>query len=140
MGTALGKKLSGTTQWLLRILCAFALLSVGFAHQPAVASGDELTPAALAQYRLPDGTLPVICVTEKTADGKEHSKAHVPNCEACRISSAALLPLPPTDVCEHLTFASQDDIPAPKTEVFQRQLYPPNTGPRAPPLLRITIA
>ncbi|MEZ2220328.1 hypothetical protein [Rhizobium sp. RCC_161_2] len=139
MGTAVGKKPSRTTQWLLRILCAFALLSVGFAHQPAVASADELTPAALAQYRLPDGTLPVLCVTEKTADGKEHSKAHVPSCEACRISSAALLPLPPMDICEHVAFTRQD-IPAPKTEAFHRQLYPPNTGPRAPPLLRITIA
>ena len=140
MGTAVGKTLSGTTQWLLRILCAFALLSVGFAHQPAVSSADELTPTALAQYRLPDGSLPVLCVSEKTADGKEHGKAHVPNCEACRISAAALLPLPPTDICEHLAFASQDDLPAPKTEAFHRQLYPPNTGPRAPPLLRITIA
>ncbi|HEY0120350.1 MAG TPA: hypothetical protein VGC14_01095 [Rhizobium sp.] len=135
----MGKTLSGTTRWLLRILCAFALLSVGFAHQPAVSSADELTPAALAQYRLPDGTLPVICVSEKTADGKEHSKAHVPNCEACRISSATLLPLPPTDFREHLAFASQE-IPAPKTEAFRRQLYPPNTGPRAPPIPRITIA
>ncbi|WP_052210702.1 hypothetical protein [Rhizobium rhizogenes] len=139
MGTAVGTKLSGRTQWLLRFLCAFALLSVGFAHQPIIANADELTPSALAQYRLPDGTLPVLCVTERTADGKEHSKAHVPSCEACRISSAALLPAPPMDICEHLAFASQD-IPAPKTEAFHRQLYPPNTGPRAPPLLRITIA
>jgi len=139
MGTAVGKKFSGTTQWLLRILCAFALLSVGFAHQPAISSADELTTAALAQYRLPDGTLPVICVSEKTADGREHSKAHVPSCEACRISSAALLPAPPMDICEHLAFASQH-IPTPKIEIFHRQLYPPNTGPRAPPLLRITTA
>jgi hypothetical protein len=121
---------------MTRILCALALVFVGFAHQPSVSNADELTPTELAQYQLPDGTLPVLCVTYKGADGKEHSKAHAPECEACRISSAVLLPPPPTDVCEHLAFIGQDVL-APKTEAFHRQLYPPNTGPRAPPFLQI---
>lgn len=135
MGTNVRKRTFGTTQWLVRILCAFALLSVGFAHRPAVSIAAEPTPFELAQYRLPDGTLPIICVTERTPDGKEHSKAYMPGCEACRISAAALLPNPPTDICEHLAFV-RNDVVAAKNEAFRRQLYPPNSGPRAPPTLR----
>ncbi|MDE1994692.1 MAG: hypothetical protein KGI75_19465 [Rhizobiaceae bacterium] len=138
MGMAVRQKLSGTTQWMVRILSAVALLLVGFAHEPLTASADELTPAQLAQYRLPDGTLPVFCVTYKDANGKEHSKTHAPGCEACRISSAVLLPTPPMDVCERLAFIGRN-IRAPKVEAFHRQLYPPNSGPRAPPLFK-TVA
>lgn len=135
MGRIVRKRIFGTTQWLVRILCAVALLSVGFAHSPAVSSAAELTAVELAQYRLPDGTLPVLCVTEKTPDGKEHSKAYMPGCEACRISAAALLPTPPTEICEHLAFVRDDAVVA-RNEAFRRQLYPPNSGPRAPPALQ----
>ncbi|TIX91401.1 hypothetical protein [Rhizobium sp. P44RR-XXIV] len=134
MGRIVRKLTFGTTRLLVRILCAMALLSVGFAHRPAV-SAAELTPLELAQYRLPDGTLPVLCVTERTPDGKEHSKAYMPGCEACRISAAILLPTPPTDICEHLAFV-REDVVVPRSETFRRQLYPPNSGPRAPPALR----
>jgi hypothetical protein len=137
MGKTVGKKHFGTTQWMVRIICALALLFVGFTHQPPISNADELAPAELAQYQLPDGTLPVLCVTYKGPDGKEHSKSHAPGCEACRIASAALLPMPPTEICEHLAFIGRDVL-APKTEAFHRQLYPPNTGPRAPPILQIT--
>lgn len=130
------KRIFKTTRWLVRILCAFALLSVGFAHQPIVASADEISAIELAQYRLPDGSLPVLCVTYKDADGKVHGKAYAPGCEACRITAAAVLPAPPTEICEH--FASvRGDIIVAKSEAFHRQLYPPNSGPRAPPLLKI---
>lgn len=130
------KRIFGTTQWIVRILCAVALLSVGFAHTPAVASAAELTTLELAQYRLPDGTLPVICVTERTPDGKEHGKTFMPGCEACRISAAILLPTPSTDIFEHLAFV-REDIVVVRREAYHRQLYPPNSGPRAPPALPI---
>ncbi|MGV1755532.1 hypothetical protein ACQZ6F_11565 [Rhizobium sp. A22-96] len=138
MGRLVRKRIFGTTRLLVRILCAIALLSVGFAHRPAVASAAELTPVELAQYRLPDGTLPVLCVTERTPDGKEHSKAYMPGCEACRISAAILLPTPPTDICEHLAFV-REDIVVTRDEAFRRQLYPPNSGPRAPPSPQILV-
>ncbi|WFU12713.1 hypothetical protein QA646_22755 (plasmid) [Rhizobium sp. CB3090] len=132
------KKRFGTTQWMVRIMCALALAFVGFAHQMPISNADELAPAALAQYQLPDGTLPVLCITYRGSDGKEHSKTQAPGCEACRSAAAALLPTPPTDVCEHLAAADQDEL-APRTEAFHRQLYPPNTGPRAPPVLQILV-
>lgn len=126
------KRIFATTQELMRILCAVALMSVGFAHHPAVASAAEPRPLELAQYRLPDGSLPIICTTEKTADGKQHGKAHMLGCEACRISAAALLPYPPAEVCDHLASVRQGPVTL-ETAIFRRQLHPPNCGPRAPP-------
>jgi hypothetical protein len=126
------KRIFATTQGLMRILCAVALMSIGFAHHPAVASAAELPPLELAQYRLPDGSLPIICTTEKTADGKQHGKTHMVGCEACRISAAALLPHPPAEVCDHLALVRQDMV-EPETATYRRQLHPPNCGPRAPP-------
>lgn len=128
------KTISLTWQWSVRILCAVALLFVGFAHQPVVATADEISPLELTQYRLPDGSLPILCITYKDADGKVHGKAYAPGCEACRIASAAVLPTPPTDVYERLV-SPRGEIVVAKSEAFYRQLYPPNTGPRAPPIL-----
>ncbi|MBB3290101.1 MULTISPECIES: hypothetical protein [Rhizobium] len=128
------KTISLTWQWSVRILCAVALLFVGFAHQPVVATADEISPLEIAQYRLPDGSLPILCITYKDADGKVHGKAYAPGCEACRIASAAVLPTPPTDVYERLV-SQRGEIVVVKSEAFYRQLYPPNTGPRAPPIL-----
>ncbi|MBN8949496.1 MULTISPECIES: hypothetical protein [unclassified Rhizobium] len=129
------RRILATTQGLTRILCAIALFSLGFAHHPAISSAAELPPFELAQYSLPDGSLPVICTSEKTPDGKQHGKAHVLGCEACRISAAALLPHPPTEMCDHLAFVRQD-MAAPENTEFRRQLYPPNCGPRAPPVFQ----
>ncbi|WP_348643460.1 hypothetical protein [Rhizobium lusitanum] len=128
------KRIFATTQKLMRVLCAIALISVGFAHHPTVSSAAEL-PLELSQYRLPDGSLPIICTTEKTSDGKQHGKAHMPGCGACRISAATLLPAPPDDPFGHLAFVRQDVV-APVSETFRRELYPPNGGPRAPPALQ----
>ncbi len=128
------KTISLTWQWSVRILCAVALLFVGFAHQPVVATADEISPLEIAQYRLPDGSLPILCITYKDADGKVHGKAYAPGCETCRIASAAVLPTPSTDVYERLV-SPRGEIVVAKSEAFYRQLYPPNTGPRAPPIL-----
>ncbi len=136
VGTSMRKTISRIGQWSTRILCAVALLLVGFAHQPIVAIADEVSPIELAQYRLPDGSLPILCITYKDADGKVHGKAYAPGCEACRIASAAMLPTPPTDICECLASLRGETVVA-RSEAFHRQLYPPNTGPRAPPLLDI---
>lgn len=138
MGRNVRKQIFGIMQWPMRILCAVALLSVGFAHRPAVSSAAELTLVELAQYSLPDGSLPILCVTEKTPDGKGHSKAYMPGCEACRISAAVLLPTPPTDIHEHLAFV-REDVLVVRSEAFGRQLYPPNSGPRAPPVFNAFV-
>lgn len=120
-------------QWALRVLCAVALVFVGFAHQVPTAAASDLGPAELVQYVLPDGTLPTLCVTiTDKSDQGQHDKTHSHGCEACRISASTLLPAP-TDVAgAPIPFAVTVELPI-RAETFHRQLFPPNTGPRAPP-------
>jgi hypothetical protein len=145
-GTAFIKRAIGATQegilirrttqieqWALRILCAVALVFVGFAHQLPAAAAGEFDPAELGQYVLPDGTLPTLCVTTTDKSGQsQHDKAHSHGCEACRISTAILLPAPADIAGAAIPFAATVELPI-RTEAFHRQLFPPNTGPRAPP-------
>ena len=77
----------------VRIVAAFALVFLSFAHKPAMAK--SLTPAEIAAYQLPDGTIADICFG---MDGIDHdsgkSQSMAPVCEACRLAGAALLPTP----------------------------------------------
>lgn len=114
---------------LLRIMCAIAFVCVGFAHKPLVQT-PQIT-GDLAQYTLPDGTLPVLCLP--TDDG--HSKTDHglgSGCEACRLTATSLVPTP-TDIhgspiLRELVF----EVVAPSESTY-RQLFPPNSSPRGPP-------
>jgi hypothetical protein len=78
---------------LVRILCALSLLLVAFAHNQ-LSITDTLSAYAdvnVAEYILPDGTLPEICLTGE-GDGSHH--ARVTHCEACRIVASVDLPTP----------------------------------------------
>ncbi len=118
-------------QWAVRILCAIALVSVGFAHQvPAAAQSG---PTDYSAYALPDGTLPTLCVTVTDETGKsQHGADHNHDCEACRISAAAMLPSPADLSGAPLGYAVAEATPL-GAAVFHRDPFPPNTGPRAPP-------
>lgn len=114
---------------LVRTLCVIALFSVGFSHRvPAFA--PNLSPAEIAALTLPDGTLPELCLPAGDHDGKGHVLKG--DCEACRISSAALLPQP-ADMAGVVIRAKAAILLPPAFEAFQRQLFPPNAAPRAPP-------
>ena len=118
-------------QWALRILCAATLVFVAFAHQAPVAG--ESGPTELAQYVLPDGTLPSLCATvSDKSDQGQHDKTHSHGCEACRIGASTLLPAPMDVAGAPIPFAVAVELPI-RAESFPRRLFPPNTGPRAPP-------
>ena len=120
-------------QWAVRIICALALMFVSFGHQTPVLAGDGSSTAELAQYVLPDGSLPTLCVTVVDSSGKSHGKiAHLHGCEACRISASVMLPAPADVTGARLAFAFASETPR-RVETIYRQIYPPNTGPRAPP-------
>lgn len=119
-------------QWAVRILCALALLFVGFAHQVPERVSTGLDLSKFAEYILPDGTLPSLCITVKEGDSQKHHKSASSNCEACRISASVLLPVPADVDGSHIEFITRTERPT-YSEGFYRQLYPPNTGPRAPP-------
>lgn len=114
----------------LRILCAVALLSVGFAHQPVAASvpnGFEL-----AEYVLPDGTMPDLCL-DGMVGGQDKHVAPL-KCEACRIGSAMLLPEPADLAGAVLSFQLVADLPLVEEALHSRRERP-GSPPRAPPFL-----
>lgn len=121
-------------QWAIRVLCAVALLFAGFAHQAPALSAEDAGGPNLAKYALPDGTIPTLCVTvADQSDQQQHDKAsHFQGCEACRIGASVLLPTPTDLVGSPMRLAAAVELPR-KAEAFHRRLFPPNTGPRAPP-------
>lgn len=122
----------GMTRWAicLRILCAVALLSVGFAHRPAVAGQPDAF--SLAQYVLPDGTLPDLCIGDRV-DGKAKHVAPA-KCEACRLGGAMLLPEPSDLAGVRLAFRHVSALP-PAEEAQRTRRERPGAPPRAPPFL-----
>lgn len=124
------QRLKGRSAWV-RIVCALALLMVAFAHNPLSVS-DKLAAYAdvdFAEYILPDGTLPDLCLTGDDHDG-HHANSN--GCEACRISSSADLPLPFSGVSVHCgSFANKTTFP--QVVSFVAAALRPGASPRAPP-------
>lgn len=121
-----------TTNWAacLRILCAVALLFVGFAHQPASASAPSALE--LVQYTLPDGTVPDLCL-DGSVDGKTKHVSPV-KCEACRIGSAMLMPAPADLAGAVVAFRRISALPLVEEALHSRRDRP-GAPPRAPPFL-----
>lgn len=130
------KRSSLAEQCMVRMLCALALLLVGFAHQPPEFARADfargMSPAEIAQYTLPDGTLPVLChETEHGAD-KHQSHDDYTGCEVCRLVAAMLVPTPADTIGAPIRRVAERLAPAPD-EPGQRRLLVPNTSPRGPP-------
>ncbi|SOE17629.1 hypothetical protein SAMN05877838_2531 [Hoeflea halophila] len=115
----------------MRLLCALSLLLVGFAHKPVSASAAPSAYAGvdIADYVLPDGTLPDLCLSGEE-DGHHSGPDH---CEACRIFGSADIPAPvggylvnSLSPAQHLT-SRQDERPV-------RSILSPGASPRGPPL------
>ncbi len=124
---------------VVRILCVIALVFVGFAHQVPVRASTDVSPADFAEYVLPDSTLPTLCVTVSEGSEKgQHDKAHSQGCEACRISSSILLPVPADLHGNHVRFVVAPVLPV-RTGTLYRRLFTPNTAPRAPPSNPIVV-
>ncbi|ACM40214.1 MULTISPECIES: hypothetical protein [Rhizobium/Agrobacterium group] len=116
---------------LVRIICAIALLCVGFSHKtPVIESVIPLSE--VASYTLPDGTLPVLCLPTQDDNGKHHSHDLGTGCEACRITASIVLPTPADSIGQAIVVATEIHIPI-RREAFYRQLFPPNASPRGPP-------
>jgi hypothetical protein len=121
--------------WIVQTLCVLALLFLGLAHQPPMMTSD-VRAAEFADLILPDGTFPTLCITSTEDGGKGSSspyKVHSQGCEACRINAAVILPGPTDAGGISVAFVSSTELPL-RVETIHRQIYPPNTGPRAPPL------
>lgn len=115
----------------LRILCAFALVCLSFAHRP-VAFDAFAQKQDFAAYVLPDGKLPVICITVQDGDDTKQESGKTNGCEACRLAAAANVParivLP-----EPTLRPVRQAIIVVRPTLFTRKILPPNAVPRAPP-------
>ena len=100
-----------TASGLLRILCAFALLSLAFAHKP-----PQVMAAAYAtmSLQLPDGSYADMCIGDAAT---KHPFVHQ-FCEVCSLASSTILPLPDDGVWLKGCFASL------KNELREQRLAP----------------
>lgn len=120
---------------LIRLVCALALVFVGFAHKvPSLAAAPS--PTELSAYVLPDGTLPVICFSGHDEGGGNNGQVYGTGCEACLISAAAMLPVP-LDTDRNPSVIPLETLTPPSAPSSRRHLFPPNAAPRAPPALRL---
>lgn len=104
--------------WVLA-LYALASFGMGFAHKRLEI---PLTTPDLSAYALPDGTLPVLCLTPKGGDPGAPSHVHAP-CQACLLTSAPGLPP-----------VLRNTVPAPLGCVGKK-LLPVADSPRLPRLV-----
>lgn len=88
------------TRIVIAAFYALAMVTLGVAHQPASPHASlaqrHLSSAELAEYALPDGTLPILCSgdTSNTDDGGAVQKST--HCNACRlISGPGIIGEPP---------------------------------------------
>ena len=123
---------------LLRIFCATLMLSLGFAHKPAVAIAAT-TVAFDEAYRLPDGSFAEICEGHagvQTAHEKgrtDHSNIAL-FCEACLLASSILLPTPDMNSWVRVHFAWLDNRPVRDTAIL-RAVDDHRPKARAPPTI-----
>lgn len=113
-----------------RILCAAAVVSIGFFAE-ASGSQREISAAEIAAYMLPDGTLPVLCVT--IPDGNGQGKIVKLSPDTLGLHHNVALPVPGPSF-EALLVTGADALLPPKATPLRHLLYPPGSGPRAPPV------
>lgn len=107
------------------VLYALASASIGFAHR------FNLVPADLAQFVLPDGTLPTICGGDNDDDSRGQS-AHSQTCDACCLTHAPGLPPSQGQGAIRIQMAVIDFIPW--REPAQTLLSIRAHRPRGPPV------
>jgi hypothetical protein len=118
----------------IRILSVFALIFVAFAHKPVDLNAPD--SYLLAQYQLPDGSYPVLCIGDHGSDPdqKGHDRHFSNNgCEACRIASAFLCPAPAGSTRRRPAHRHGRRHRA-AAAVLRHSTYPPSAPPQAPPL------
>lgn len=121
----------------LRIVCAIALVCVGFAHRMPAAYASPLTQERAA-YALPDGTIPVLCTPQEDGSGGKKGSLADKGCDACRLSTSTDLPHPAILEIPLMKRVRQAVLPV-RFEAFTRQLFPPNAAPRAPPTVSLFV-
>jgi hypothetical protein len=115
-------------QIFMRLLCALSLALLAFGHTPL-----QLPRAGtLAAQAFPDGSRPVICLTD-SAGKSDRKQGHHHDCDACRVSASFLFQ--PAECARSPTPAGvRNPAPLPSPPLVERAVYPPAAPPQAPPL------
>ena len=77
---------------LVRLMIVIALALTAFAHRAAPVNAPPATD--FLAYALPDGSLPVICLTGNGEKDGDHHQGNAA-CEFCRIAGAIAVAVPP---------------------------------------------
>lgn len=109
-----------------------ALALTAFAHRAAPAGAP---PAAdFLAYVLPDGTLPVLCLTETSdEDGRGDHHKGAAACEFCRIAGSIAVVLPPALSGAPIDAARPDNIRTLVAFVGGDPAFWPAAPPQGPP-------
>lgn len=119
--------------WWLRFVCAVALVCTAFTHRAPVLASGSVSTMELAEYVLPDGTIPVLCLPDDDNKGKPHDGMPASGCEVCRLTTSIILPPPAHAGGWPTQFTRMMALPPLVEEAYYRQLFPPNASPRGPP-------
>ena len=114
---------------MVRILCVTALMLAGVSHK--LASFGPVPDADLANYALPDGTLPVLCLSGQASD-PDNDKGLLESCEFCRIAAAVILPENPS-VPTPIEFVTRVFPQLPRRVELRVAIHDTPAIPRAPP-------
>ncbi|WP_341989156.1 hypothetical protein [Azorhizobium sp. AG788] len=135
-----GQKAARQTRWrrfvrsvpVLQILCVFALLLVGSLHQPPQPRADVASTFDVAEYVLPDGSVPDLCLSAAGDEGGSAAIKHSHGCEACRLTAILDFPAPAHDVYRQADYRiTAPIIPVDTGGVGREPRY--RAPPRAPP-------
>lgn len=124
---------------IVRVLSVLAIVLVGFGHlfpqNPAATGQSAFDLFDRAEYALPDGSLPYICLAYRSAEPDSPRQDGVgQDCPACRIVSAILLPVPAAGLKVREPYA-RVVFPKAKEPVHADEPVFRNTPARAPPVL-----
>ncbi len=120
-----------------------ALVSVGFGHVfpqgnvSATLNSATLKSVDLAQFALPDGSVPFICSAGSSQNTDQDSPSNWgKDCTACRIFASTLVPLPSPVLKVREAYSRIFYLQA-KSAIFRPLPVFQNTSPRAPPLFLV---
>jgi hypothetical protein len=114
----------------LRLLCAIALLSIGFQHRAMAFSTD--IQANSAAYVLPDGTISSLCAPGES-DQRPAPGGGKYGCEACRLAAGANLAPAPQVAVRH-DYAADVDYVDVRSASTVSKIVLTDSAPRAPPV------
>lgn len=117
----------------VRLLCALALLLVGFAHKAPLAEAQAFPSLESSQYVFPDGSAHSLCLPGADEDGAHGSPYARSGCEACRLGASMLLP-PPVDIDGWLIRLPADRFSRSSYDAPRRPIVKAGGAPRAPPV------